>query len=53
MINIHIFLISNKVTEGLTLVENVNAKNFGIGLSKNFYFFNFKFIKAKFLHNFF
>ena len=32
---------------------NVNAKNVGWTLSKNFYFFNFKFIKAKFHRNFF
>ena len=28
-------------------------QNFGWTLSKKFYFFSFKFIKAKFLHNFF
>ena len=34
-------------------VKNVNAKNFGIELwSKKFYFFNYKFTRAKFLHNF-
>ena len=28
-------------------LKNVNAKNFNWTLSKKFYFFNFKFIKAK------
>ena len=34
-------------------LKNVNAKNFNWTLSKKFYFFNFKFIKAKtsFKHN--
>ena len=35
------------------MLKNVSAKSFGWTLNKQFYFFNFKFIKAKFLHNFF
>ena len=31
--------------------KDANAKNFGWNLSKNFYFFNFKFTKAKSLRN--
>ena len=42
-----------KLRNFLSNVKNANAKKLGWTLSKKFYFFNFKFTEAKFLHNFF
>ena len=42
-----------QLAKATSIVKNANAKNLGWTLSKKFYFFNFKFTEAKFLHNYF
>ena len=34
-----------------SMLQTLMQKKFGLTLSKKFYFFNFKFAEAKFLHN--